>query len=221
MLTLAQRVQMALDANPGIRQADLARACNVTTASVSNWLTGQTLTMKASSVRLAAELLGCDPRWLETGQGLPNWRNQAPLAQESPPRWTVPEPPGQRPSFAPLAHQLRQASTIVLPTPLEWDVIMSGSALPSEFMLRISDAALEPRFAAGTRFILSRNRPSHPGDVVLVRDASGHFYLREYRAGRASRWQAAALSPAFATLDSEDDGLQVVACALGALWAEP
>lgn len=58
---------------------------------------------------------------------------------------------------------------------------------------------------------LARVQP-RPGDGVLVSDSSGGVYFRIYRAGRADRWTAVALNPAYGPdLDSERDGLRVLA----------
>jgi transcriptional regulator with XRE-family HTH domain len=71
MISLADRLKVALDRNPALTQAGLARATGATTASVSNWFTGKTLSLKAANVRLAAQYLGCSTTWLETGLGAP------------------------------------------------------------------------------------------------------------------------------------------------------
>lgn len=69
---------MAMDRKPGVRNADLARACKVSTPSVTNWLNGRTKTLKQDSARLAAAFLGCDQNWLAEGVGSPNWRDAEP-----------------------------------------------------------------------------------------------------------------------------------------------
>lgn len=67
--TLAERLQRALDAAK-MKPSALARACGVKQPSVSDWLTGRTMTMKADKLRLAAAALDVDRDWLETGKGL-------------------------------------------------------------------------------------------------------------------------------------------------------
>ena len=69
MSTLADRLQQALKALPNGSQADLARYCRTKAPSVSDWFTGETKTLKARSLVLAAEYLGVRPRWLLDGQG--------------------------------------------------------------------------------------------------------------------------------------------------------
>lgn len=69
MDSLASRLQRALDEKPGASQAELARYCKTKGPSVSNWFTGETRTLKAQSLVLAAEYLDVRPRWLLDGKG--------------------------------------------------------------------------------------------------------------------------------------------------------
>ena len=50
-----------------------------------------------------------------------------------------------------------------------------------------------------------------PGDGVLVADRAGNTYFRLYRVGSVGRWTATAMNPAFHELDSERDGLSLLA----------
>lgn len=113
---------------------------------------------------------------------------------------------------------MSQAKSIVIPLQLEWDTIMQGS-LPDQFVLPLRDTALQPKFSSTTRVIFATGRKPQPGDVVLLRDSAGDHYIREYHLVRAGHWRAAAANPAFQPLDSAADGLQVLAVAIGALWA--
>ncbi|MEK8025022.1 helix-turn-helix domain-containing protein [Pseudaquabacterium rugosum] len=59
-----------MDERPGGGlQADLARYCGVARPSVSDWFRGETKTLKAATLILAAEYLGVRPRWLLDGVG--------------------------------------------------------------------------------------------------------------------------------------------------------
>lgn len=80
MHLLQDRLQFAIDRNPALSQAGLMRATGATSASVSNWFTGKSLSMKAPNLRTAAGYLGCSQHWLETGIGDPGWTDtQHPL----------------------------------------------------------------------------------------------------------------------------------------------
>ena len=54
---------------PEVTGAELARACGVKPASVSNWLSGDSKTMEASNLLAAARRCNVGPDWLATGVG--------------------------------------------------------------------------------------------------------------------------------------------------------
>lgn len=66
MSTLQQRMAEAMQRRPDLTQADIARACGVSTPSVNGWVSGATKSLKPGTARLAAELFGCDQNWLAT-----------------------------------------------------------------------------------------------------------------------------------------------------------
>jgi SOS-response transcriptional repressor LexA len=68
MKTLAERMKAALD-EAGAIPADLARACDVTAASVSNWLSGETKSLKSATAMRAAGFLRVNQAWLTEGRG--------------------------------------------------------------------------------------------------------------------------------------------------------
>lgn len=69
MSTLAERLQRALAAKPGATQAELARYCKAAGPSVSDWFRGETRSLRAQTLVLAAEYLGVRARWLLDGSG--------------------------------------------------------------------------------------------------------------------------------------------------------
>ena len=68
MSTLAQRIKEALE-DAGKIPADLARACQITPTSVSNWMTGETKSLKSGTAMRAAEFLGVSQMWIAEGRG--------------------------------------------------------------------------------------------------------------------------------------------------------
>lgn len=68
MDTLAERIRYALDAC-GNNQTDLAQACGVSRAAVSDWCLGETHELKARNLFAAADFLGVRPQWLALGSG--------------------------------------------------------------------------------------------------------------------------------------------------------
>lgn len=96
MKTLRERIEEAMRRHPYLTQADVARACKVTTPSVAGWLNGTTKTLKSETARLAARLFRCDQNWLATGVGSPNWLGIAiPIGrvEESTPLYPSARPP--------------------------------------------------------------------------------------------------------------------------------
>lgn len=74
---------------------------------------------------------------------------------------------------------------------------------------RISQAALAR--SVGIRQPSVADWQPRAGDGVLVRDDDGNHFFRIYRERRPGHWEAAALNPAFQALNSERDGLHVLA----------
>lgn len=105
---------------------------------------------------------------------------------------------------------------------IPWEEIMDQHELPQLFSVSMNDDSMAPRVRTGDKLVFdsSLSNAPRPGDGVLVKDASGQAYFRLYRAGRLGHWEAHAMNQAFATLDSERDGLRVVAVltAVQARW---
>lgn len=68
-MTLKDRLRIALQESRFEGGSELARAIGITPASVSDWLTGKTLTMKAETATRTARALQVNPLWLSTGEG--------------------------------------------------------------------------------------------------------------------------------------------------------
>lgn len=95
----------------------------------------------------------------------------------------------------------------------------SSADLPTPlFILSVGTDALLPRWPANTDIVWSRSRLPQPGKPVLVRDQHGRHHARVYRQGREpGQWEAAALDINFASFQSGQDGLTVVAVYKGEL----
>ena len=90
MSTLRERLALALAKKRSGSQAELARACGVASASVADWFSGQTKTLKAGSLLAAARYLRVRPEWLQTGAGTMHTEQDAPtgvLVREPAPPW--------------------------------------------------------------------------------------------------------------------------------------
>lgn len=126
-------------------------------------------------------------------------------------------PPAVRGAPAPLkrgAHDLSHLTPEDAPH-VVWGEKMTGDDLPSVFWATLPDDSMAPRAAAGKKVYFDREMVPRPGDGVLVADAAGSVYFRVYRAAGAGRWVAAALNADYVPLDSERDGLRVLAVLRG------
>lgn len=116
-----------------------------------------------------------------------------------------------------LAHDMSLArNTLSLPK-VTWEQLMSAD-LNEPFELEVIDDALGPDIFKGCTVRLDPGRPPQAGRPVLVKDGAGRFYLRDYQVAGAGRWQAVARQRGYAPLDSDADGLQLVAVMRGFDW---
>jgi transcriptional regulator with XRE-family HTH domain len=76
-MSLKTRLELAMRRRGNPRKAELARAAKVSTASVADWFSGATHSLKPEPARLLAEFFGCDRDWLGSGIGAPLWRDPA------------------------------------------------------------------------------------------------------------------------------------------------
>lgn len=193
-MTYADRLRQAME-GAGMSIADLARALGVTYQAVSKVLKGTTNSLTAANNDKAAKLLGVNPGWLAIGEGLP-------VASEGLPS---------------VAHAMSELSRIVQLQELTWGDLMTAD-LSGRFALVLRDDALAPEYPAGTSIRFDSKRAPRPGWPVLVKDAVGAFYVRDYIEGAAGRWRAEARQRGYAAFDSQTDGLQLVGVMYGADW---
>lgn len=106
--------------------------------------------------------------------------------------------------------------TLQLPR-VTWGQLM-GVDLSQPFELEVVDDALGPDIYRGCVARLDPNRQPEAGRPVLVRDRTGAYYLRDYETAANGRWRAVARQRGYAPLDSEDDGLQLIATCRGFDW---
>jgi transcriptional regulator with XRE-family HTH domain len=67
--TLAERLIKAMNGPPKVSGVALARACNISGASVSDWRSGKTKTIEGSNLIAAADKLKVRAKWLADGIG--------------------------------------------------------------------------------------------------------------------------------------------------------
>lgn len=113
------------------------------------------------------------------------------------------------PLFSGVAHRLTLHEFKVPPL-ITWEALMTENVTPDEYRTHASNDALAPRLRAGGVLTLDRRLEPRAGDGVLLRDRTGALHLRIYRPV-VGRWEAHATHPDYPAMDSERDGLQVLA----------
>lgn len=184
----------------GLTQEELAQKAGMAQSTLA------TAEMKGAGSRKTPQLAavcGVDAHWLATGMG-------EMLAN-----------PGQpRVGLSLQAHPVILDKFTVVPT-ISWEALLNSESLPEVFELPAPDASMAPKVPQGTLVKFERNLVPRPGDGVLVRDREGHHYVRVYREKRPGHWEAYAINDAYSPLDSQADGLTVVAVltAVAGRWA--
>lgn len=108
----------------------------------------------------------------------------------------------------------KQLAAYTVPPIKTTEEIVAGEDLGDEFRYALADDALAPEHPAGTDMVWSTSKQPKIGSVVLVVDAHNQLHARRYAQGRMpGQWLANAVHPAYASFDSQADGLRVVAVA--------
>jgi hypothetical protein len=180
---LKDRIAEALLRNPGVKQADLARHCKVSSASVAGWVTGETKSLKSVSAMKAAQLFGCDQNWLATGTGSPNWRDSGADSNAAPP-WVEPIRDDD------LARYLNGLPVI------EWQELGGPMQFGNEALVTVGTREMAPELMPGDRVEVRRSEPVEPGRLILCRDKADEWHLRRVQAVGGGKWQAVSTDPA-------------------------
>lgn len=167
----------------------LGRAVNATDQAMHNW---KTRGIPARQHKPIADALG--------------WSVDQLLDED----WTPEQHSGAGARAQVVAHQVSPMKIEHGPL-IDWGVILKQEPLPPLFWTTLPDDSMAPRAPAGKRMCFDVSAPAKPGSGVLVRDSSGAVAFRRYVAGAGGRWSAVPENPAYAPLDSERDGLKVLA----------
>jgi len=195
MNTSAIDMVLALAKAKGWKQTELADKIGVKTQNITNW---KTRGLPPDKLAVVAEVLGCSVDLLlgrsDSGQS--------------------------HVGLSPVAHPVILDEFTVVPT-INWESLLETVALPDVFKLAAPDTSMAPKVPQGTMVEFTRSLQPRPGDGVLVKDRDGHHYVRVYREKRPGHWEAYAINDAYSPLDSQADGLTVVAVltAVAGRWA--
>lgn len=152
----------------------------------------------------AAKLFGLTPEWLATGRG----KKFAADGQRASTHAGAAEP---KATYLGGVARAVSHTPFNLPVTLTWEQVMQSQELPERFIVESPDDALSPRLPRGTAVVFERASTAQPGECVLVRDKRGATHMRRYVQGIGRAFTAQALNDAYASLESERDGLVVLA----------
>lgn len=185
----------------GWTHADLVRESGESHSVVSQWLGKGSKEIKSIGKMQAAERLeaatGYRALWIAKGLG--------------PPKLSMPSvaliPQGLSTQARPVSHQIGSDG----PPLLSWEQVVSGE-VREEFKLAIQDDAMGAEYPRGIEILWRSKQRRKVGKPVLVRDSAGQVYVRVCHEGTSpEHWLAVPANPAFRTLDSVRDGLEVIA----------
>lgn len=173
MSTLQERLAAAMKGPPAITAADLARACDVRPASVSEWVNGPTKYLRGTSAVKAAHKLGVSVDWLTSGRGpMRSAATTGPIAaSETAPgyvRYQVMGEGGAGPGVINQSHpEVLQEVELA-----EWQVREEIGALPSPErvkLLTVRGQSMAPRIRNGdVVFVDIEDQQMHDGGLFVV-----------------------------------------------------
>jgi len=177
----------------GFTNVQLAKAADVSPAAVSHWFSGSTKELKAQSAIGLAQLTGWNVKWWAEGKGPRDLRASVAHSLSLNPLDNDPQDDPQR---------------------IMWGA-MKAADLPDVFQVEVPDDAMADRVLRGHLVKFDKRVEPRAGDGVLVEDAAGAWFFRQYSPGAQGRFSAVAKNSAYQTLDSERDGLKVLAVLVG------
>jgi transcriptional regulator with XRE-family HTH domain len=189
MIPLKKRAQAAVDA--GFLKSQLAKAAGVSPSAVSQWLSGETVDLKAKSAAGLAALTGWSANWWANGIGP---RDAAtPVAQT-------------------LSHHELKVELPVEKPVVQWGA-MTKDDLPDVFLVEVPDNAMADRVPKGFLVEFDKRITPRDGDGILVADSAGAWFFRVYRPSAGGDFAAIALNAAggYLPMSKSRHGLEVLA----------
>lgn len=210
MQTLAERLQSALDRNSSLSQADLARACGISSASVSNWFTGETKSLRGKNARAAAAYLNCSRDWLETGIGSPGWTDAqhtnggaAAPAQAQDMSHPAPYSEVSRTARVPVIGKLEMGASkqffMRLNDRREIGSVPSLPGGPDTFAVQVIGDHLFPAVRHGACLVVEPAAPLTAGEPIFIETVDGVFVVGDLIADRPESITIASLHEAART----------------------
>lgn len=192
METLAERLRYALN-ETGRKQAELVAACGVKAASVSDWLSGKTKSLKAVTAQRAAAFLGVSLLWLTEGRG-PVWVKDAG-------RVATPQPMEPGPEFVAVRRARLKLQAGASGYAIEY---LNGDSLPIFFRadwfaqkgckpdrcvaLRVAGQSMEPNMYEGDIVIIDLDATRPIDGVPFAANYEGEAVIKRLRRDAGEWW---------------------------------
>lgn len=202
METLADRLHFCLLNAPDhlgkrLTKADLARACAVSTAAVSMWFSGKTLSLAGNTLTRAAKYFNVDPHWLSTGEGpIPMWSNVA----------EGPDIKGTVPLISWV--QAGEWQTVIdnlLPGQGE-RIETTWKARAHTYALRVIGDSMEPKFPDGCIIIVEPEEVAQSGSFVVVRQNGDEATFKQLISDGSQKWLKP-LNPRYPIMPMSNDAV--------------
>ena len=179
----SDRLQAAMAHAKTTRKA-LADAAGITEAAVGQAINRKTNGFGIVANSRAARFLGVSTDWLATGDG-----------------GMVPSQVAHAVSYKPIDDPL-----------LTREQILTMDVLPARFVYALEDDAMGSHGRAGTEVIFVSGYQPKPGAGVLIKDKFGSLHVRRMAQGnRPGHWIGKAPNPQYRDMDSDEDGLELLA----------
>lgn len=207
-MSLATRIREAL-AYSGKSQARIAEETGLSPGAVTQWLNGQTKSLKAETAAALERATGCRANWLVTGRGI----------KEVQAKSNVGAAPFTQPTMVPLISFVQAGAWTDAEDPYpmggaeEWlatDCTTSRNA----FALEIRGDSMLPNFEPGDRIIIDPTIAPQPGDYVVAKNGDGvtfkKYRLRGVRDNGEPLFELVPLNDDYATMRSDETPIQVI-----------
>lgn len=184
MNALKDRLQFALDRR-NKTAAGLARAVKKSESAVSQWLSGETKSLRSDSLMAACAYLSCKPQWLASNKGISGLDDPEATQSFGTPveaskfkyTWVVGKGSGGL-----LPEILWSDTEQLVGSSNEYAEIVSSD--PHAFIIEVDGPSMIPRFNPGEYALVEPSADIDIEDDVLVRLASGATMIKRLLARR-------------------------------------
>lgn len=214
MSTLSERLKLAIE-RAGVSKSDLAKACGVKPASVSDWLSGKSKSMRAPVAQKAADFLGVSVLWLSTGEGSPDSDSNV-----SPARLRLKKIPLI--TFAQAGcitenGQIRDRNLCIE----HGDFILVDEDMPDDTIAVVVEGdSMEPEFHEGDIIVIDPTSSPSPGDFVVasricqfsdsIESTFKKYRPKQYDENGNLEYDLVPLNPDFPSFNSKRDKLTII-----------